>query len=106
MATVLDPDLREQIGPTCQINFNTIYAPVKSVSGKCHTYLAKGAEPLLVSFPYGLGHVVYTSFHNGRQLSEQEQRLLSFIILKTISLATNTPLVELAYSTHIDTKKR
>jgi len=50
--------------------------------------------------------VVYASFRNGRPFSEQEQRLISFIILKTISLATHSPLVELADSTNVRTKKR
>ena len=42
--------------------------------------------------------MIYTSFHNGVQLSDKEQTLLMFIILKTISLATSTPLVELVES--------
>ena len=101
VATVIDPELRELVGRTCPINFNTIYAPVESVADHCHVYLTKGREPILVSFQHGDGHVIYTSFHNGVQVSEQERTLLMFMILKTISLATSTPLVELAESANL-----
>ncbi len=98
-ATVIDPTLRDLVGASYPINFNTIYAPVASVSDDCRIFLVRGKEPLLVSFAHGAGHVVYTSFHNGVQVSEHEQRLLAYIILQTISLATSTPLVELVEST-------
>jgi molecular chaperone DnaK len=100
-ATVVDPELREQMGASCQINFNTVYAPVASVNRDCHVYLAKGQEPILVSFSRGEGHVIYTSFHNGVQVSKNERTLLACIILKTISLATSTPLVELAETANL-----
>lgn len=103
-AEVVDEGLRGAIGKTCPINFNTIYAPVRSVNADCKIYLQKGREPILVSFPYGAGHVVYTSFHNGAQVSDKENELLMFIILQTISLATNSPLVELADSVNIKRK--
>lgn len=101
-AVVIDPQLKEMVGESCPVNFNTIYAPVASVASDCHVYLAKGTEPLLVSFPHGRGHVVYTSFHNGVQVSDQEKNLLMCIILQTLSLATSTPLVELAEATQIN----
>jgi molecular chaperone DnaK len=100
-ATVVDTELQQFVGASCPINFNTIYAPVASIGPDCRVYLARGNEPLLVSFPHGNGHVVYTSFHNGVQVSEKEKKLLMFIILQTLSLATSTPLVELAEQTHI-----
>jgi molecular chaperone DnaK len=95
-ATVVDDGLRAMVGKTVPINFNTIYAPVDSVTSECQVYLKKGSEPLLVSFQHGDGHVVYTSFHNGVQMSAQEKELFSYIIMQTIALATNTPLVEVA----------
>jgi molecular chaperone DnaK len=100
-AAVLDPELKETLGGSWPINFDTVYAPVHSVNSNCHVYLARGNEPILVSFPYKKGHVVYTSFHNGVQASDQERKLLMFIVLKTISLATSTPLIELAESKDI-----
>ncbi len=100
-ASVLDPELRDLLGPSLPIHFDTIYAPVHSVNSSCRVYLARRREPILVSFPYGNGNVVYTSFHNGVQVSKQEQKLLMFMVLKTISLATSTPLVELAEFTRI-----
>ncbi len=104
VARVVNEGLRELVGGTVPINFDTIYAPVQSVTSECTIHLANGNEPILVSFPYAKGHVVYTSFHNGAQVSDQEAQLLRSIILQTISLATNTPLVELAESTYLHRK--
>lgn len=106
IATVLDADLKELVGATVPINFNTIYAPVASVGSECRVHLAKGTEPLLVSFQHGEGHVIYTSFHNGVQLSDKETTLLSCIILQTIALATNTPLVELAETRYLGNRDK
>lgn len=95
-ASVLDPELKQLVGPTCPLSFPFAYSLVRSVTSDCRVYLARGREPLLVSFPYGKGHVIYTSFHSGGQQSDKAMQLLSFIILQTIALATSTPLVELA----------
>jgi len=102
LASVIDDDLSQLVGSTYPINFDTVYAPVDSVTDNCHVYIAKeDGEPILVSFRHGDGHVVYTSFHNGAQVSEKETQLLMFIILQTISLATSTPLVELAETANL-----
>ena len=66
VAAVIDPELRDLLGPDCPIDFNTVYAPVRSVGESCCVYLTKGTEPILVSFPHGNGHVVYTSFPQRR----------------------------------------
>ncbi|MCI0700453.1 MAG: Hsp70 family protein [Planctomycetia bacterium] len=100
-ATVADPDLRALVGPTCPIEFNLAYLPALSARSDCRVYLTRGKEPLLISFPHGNGHVVYTSFHNSQQQSEKAQQLLSYIILQTIALAANTPLVELVESNNL-----
>ena len=101
VAQVVDDGLKQLVGPSIQINFDTVYAPVSKVSSDCKIHLARGSEPILVSFPYAQGHVVYTSFHNGAQTSEQEKELLRYVILQTFSFATDTPLVELVESTNI-----
>jgi len=99
VANIVDSELQEAMhSTTVPINFNTIWVPVSSASSECSVYLTERCtgKPILLSFPYGKGHVVYTAFHSGVQQSEAEQELLRFIILKTIALSTNTPLVELA----------
>lgn len=104
IAEVVDRGLADLVGDSVPIEFDTIYAPVKGVSKDCNVYLKKGNEPLLVSFAYGEGHVVYTSFHNGAQKSDKEKELLKYIILQTMSLAMKTPLVELAESNRLKQK--
>lgn len=51
-------------------------------------------RPLLVSFAYGAGSVVYTGFHNGQQLTELQKKLLVYLMLipetfKTLQLMKN-----------------
>jgi hypothetical protein len=46
--------------------------------------------PLCASFLYGSGRVVYTSFHNEAQISEDVQKLLEYIALIT-SIPPETP---------------
>lgn len=100
-ATVQDPELKQLIGPTCPITFNLDYQTVEWADSGCRVYLTRGKVPILVSFAHGDGHVVYTSFHHGKQLSDRASTLLSSIMLQTISLATDTPLVELAEANNI-----
>jgi murein DD-endopeptidase MepM/ murein hydrolase activator NlpD len=38
--------------------------------------------PLMVSFPYGNGNVVFTTFHNEAQQSEAEKKLLNYLVLR------------------------
>lgn len=77
------------------------WIPVKSVSDDVDVYmkadvLIYGEVPIMVGFDYGEGHVVYTAFHNHSLPSEDETELLKIIALKPISVATKTPLAELA----------
>jgi len=44
-------------------------------------------EALLVSFPVGLGFVIFTTFHNCKQLNELEFRLLQFLVLRPLLAA-------------------
>lgn len=98
---IIDQEVRELTGETKSVDFGPAYVVVKDVSNECTVYAMRGAsEPVLVSFPYGAGHVVYTSFHNGAGISNEVAEVIRFIILRTMSLATSTPLVELVESTH------
>ncbi|MEW6363949.1 MAG: IPT/TIG domain-containing protein [Acidobacteriota bacterium] len=38
-------------------------------------------HPLAVTFPYGAGRVVYTSFHNEAQTGPEEKRLIEYLVL-------------------------
>jgi hypothetical protein len=46
--------------------------------------------PLLVKFPFGQGHVIFTSFHNEKQTSEVEQKLLKFLVFSVVTAKTES----------------
>ncbi|MCA8999457.1 MAG: Hsp70 family protein, partial [Planctomycetaceae bacterium] len=98
---VLDPEMKQVIGATARADFGPGYVVVNSVSNDCQVYMTRGKEPVLVSFPYGKGHVVYTSFHNSASIDANSAKIVSSMILQTVSLATSTPLIELVESTHL-----
>lgn len=102
---VVDPEIQAFTGPKTTVDFNTIYIPVASVTNDCTVYMIKDRkEPVLVSFPHGDGHVVYTAFHNTANISDKLAEVIKYVILRTISLATKTPLVELAESDYFRRK--
>lgn len=49
---------------------------------------SEGLAPIVVSFPHGEGHVTYTCFHNEAQVSEAEQKLLRFLVLRPVLART------------------
>lgn len=46
--------------------------------------LKAGPIPLLTTFQVGAGHVIYTAFHNEEQTSEDEKKLLRYLVLRPI----------------------
>lgn len=55
------------------------------VKGSYYDYSSndlKTDKPLLVSFPYGKGKVIYTTFHNERQLASEVTKILEYLVLK------------------------
>ena len=84
------------------ITFNSVlYYPESSNNPKSEVILSgqtkgSGQKPVTLNFPYGEGYVVYTAFHNYGSATKEEQELLKFLILKPISVALKTPLVELS----------
>ena len=108
IADVVDKDLRAIVGPSVKIYFDLPdWIPIETVDQRVHIYLTgsfrtsygyKMNRPILVSFRYGAGEVVYTSFHNHKQPTEVEEKLLKFLILKPVSTITGTPILSLAKS--------
>lgn len=107
-ATIVDKNLLEIIGPNINIYFDLpFWVPIERVYENVHIYLLgsfktdfgyKKDKPILVSFKYGAGEVIYTSFHNHKQTTEMEEKLLKFLILKPASIISKTPILELAQS--------
>jgi hypothetical protein len=92
-ANVLDRGLSDLIGTNLDLNFDTDLWVTAEASGRPHVYLqgsvvsADGSvlpRPLLISLPVGKGQIIFTSFHNEKQLSEKEKELLKYLVLKPI----------------------
>src|SRR5207245_767598 len=82
LCEVVDPGLREIIGPEINIHFDL--GGWWQISRTHHTvriYAKWKVMPIIVGFQFGKGHVTYTSFHNEAQVSEAERQLLRFLVL-------------------------
>jgi hypothetical protein len=94
-AKIVDPGLASFLNsPTIEIQFNApSWAPVQSVPDAAIVYLAGDFKlldgsrftnrPLAVSFAYGEGSVVYTAYHNEGQATEQEMKLINYLVFVT-----------------------
>jgi molecular chaperone DnaK len=99
---VVDSEVCHLTGATTKVEFGPAYVVVERVSDACTVYMMRGSkEPVLVSFPHGEGYVVYTSFHNAAKISSDVAKVIMCVILRTVSLTTSTPLVELAEATNL-----
>jgi molecular chaperone DnaK len=100
--TIVDDELAKVTGgKKHKAEFGPAYVAAHNVAANCTVHIKKGEEPVLVSFPFGEGRVVYTAFHNAPDLSESMLRVVSYIMLQTISFASSTPLVEIVESTNL-----
>ena len=107
-ASVLDNDLQKIVDKTIEIYFDLdSWVPIERVSSDSRVYLIgsfmtnqgyKEDKPILVSFKYGKGEVVYTSFHNHQQATAKEQKLIKFFVLKPVSSILKIPVIQLAQS--------
>ena len=94
-AQVVDPGLQESIGETIQLRFpDNAWAPAR-FGGDDVKVLIRGAyrsvkgrqveAPLLVRFRQGKGTVIFTSFHNEAQNSQQELELLRYLVFSAVT---------------------
>ncbi len=94
-ARVVDAGLQEVLGKTMHLEFDlgdwlpayfarsdvTVY-----LRGTFKTSNGETAEaPLLVKFPAGQGTVIFTAFHNEVQVSEQEEKLLRYLVFTAVT---------------------
>lgn len=93
-ADIVNPGLASYLAATTiEINFDMpSWVPIQSVTDDVRIYLAgdysfntpsltaADDDPLTVSFAYGDGRVVYTAFHSEGQDSEDEARLLEYVV--------------------------
>lgn len=88
---VVDRGLQEIVGKNLDIHFDTSWWRMTKVNSAVRVYVDaavdKGPEqrlPIVIGFKHGDGHVLCTAFHNKAQVSEQESRLLRFLILQPV----------------------
>lgn len=101
-ARVLDPGLADLVGRTIPLEFNLSQWRIAAFRGPRVTVLIEGDyvpvhprgtprpptvknAPLLVKFPFGKGTVIFTSFHNEKQNSEVEQKLLRYLVFSAVT---------------------
>ena len=94
-AEVVDPDLKEQIGPRLALQFDQPgWRPAAFKGDKVKVYMrgtyetkagSKETAPLLVRFPLKDGTVIFTSFHNEKQNSETEMKLLKYLVFTAVT---------------------
>ena len=102
-ADVMDPGLADALGMrTVPLKFDLDQWKVASFAGDKVKVLMKAryktqqdgwAEaPLLVKFPYSLGTVIFTSFHNEHQNSEVETKLLKYLVFSAVTAKTENEI--------------
>jgi len=94
-AEVVDAGLRRRLGPTIGLRFDQpSWRPAAIAGPEARTYLQgtyenldgrRLAAPLLVTFPFQEGMVVFTSFHNEAQNTETELELLRYLVFTTVT---------------------
>jgi hypothetical protein len=96
--SVLDPGLRQVLGPGIALDFNSPgWRPASFEPSKVRTFIEGSyvsqlgqplMAPLLVKFPCGKGAVIFTSFHNAAQNNELQQRLLHYLVFAAVNART------------------
>lgn len=102
-ANVVDDELRQIVGKSTKVHFDMgSWAVLQGCQGETLVEAAKGTayagRPLMVEVEFGEGAVFYTSFHNRAQLSKQEKALLQLLVLKQISISSNTTVAQASRS--------
>jgi len=94
-AEVLDTELRARLGASIRLHFDKVTwrpAAIKSdnatvyLRGSYHTLEGhRQTGPLLVKVPVGDGAIIFTSFHNEKQLGATEVELLKHLVAATVT---------------------
>ena len=95
LAQVVDPGLQKQLGATMELRFDKrAWYPAAFRGAEVTTYLTGPYQtidgrqltgPLLVTFPFGEGTVIFTSFHNEAQNSQTELKLLRYLAFASVT---------------------
>jgi hypothetical protein len=101
---VLDPGLRDLIGPTIPLRFDLSKWKTAAFGGDRVKVLIEGEyekesggtaiAPLLVKFQFGKGSVIFTSFHNEKQNNEVETKLLKYLVFSAVTAKTEAHVTQ------------
>jgi hypothetical protein len=110
VAEVVDPALRDIIGATIPLSFNLSKWKVAAFAGPRVTPLLRGiyvkdrdrddpvettaAGTFLVKFTHGKGTVIFTSFHNEKQQSDLEIKLLQHLVFQLVNATADAEVSE------------
>jgi hypothetical protein len=109
MAEVVDPGLRDILGPATELNFDLPQWKTAAFAGPRVNVLLRGnyrrmrnandgvgvpaSAPLLVCFPVGRGgQVIFTSFHNEKLARDTEQKLLQYLVFTMVTAGVEADL--------------
>jgi len=96
-AEVVDPGLRDVLGPTAELRFDLPGWYPAGLSGEQVTLYLRGSyrtnngggsrvvAPLLVKALFERGTIIFTSFHNEKVNSELETKLLRFLVFAAVT---------------------
>lgn len=93
-ANVLDPGLQRILGEKVTLRFELSHRPAAFNPKKTWIYLNTKQQsfsggplwvPLLTKFQCGKGHVIFTSFHNAKQINGVELKLLMYIVFAAVN---------------------
>ncbi|HMF19198.1 MAG TPA: hypothetical protein VKE98_18455 [Gemmataceae bacterium] len=106
-ADVLDQGLRDILGATVTLNFNLSKWKTAAFAGDKVKVLIEAeydkeevdgggsaTAPLLVKFPFQAGNVIFTSFHNERQNSDVETKLLKYLVFSAVTAKTEAHVTQ------------
>ncbi|HQU46695.1 MAG TPA: hypothetical protein PK867_28070 [Pirellulales bacterium] len=109
---VVDRGLQEIVGKQLDVHFDTSWWRMTKVNSAARVYvdaaIEKGPQqrlPIIVGFTHGAGHVLCTAFHNKAQVSEQESRLLRFLILQPVLARAAAATAQAIHEQHFEPGK-
>jgi hypothetical protein len=93
-ADVVDPELRDVLGPRIEIEFDmNTWAVLRRGRAEPILVAAKGGyqagRPIMAYAEYGEGSIFFTSFHNKAQTSDREKALLQLLVVKQFSTSSH-----------------
>ncbi|MCS7046451.1 MAG: hypothetical protein NZO58_08865, partial [Gemmataceae bacterium] len=115
-AEVVEPGLKDLLGERVELKFDLDKWKPAAFAGDRVKVLIRGeyqrqdggyaTAPLLVKFQVGKGTVIFTSFHNEKQNSETELKLLKYIVFSAVTAQMENEVNQTLYKGGFSPKKQ